>query len=236
MVLRARHRRRHPAPPPGAASEAPPREAYGPGAVVASASQGTLRPNPQADLSVGSIFGRAFAAFDLILVAQFVLLHVLTAASAILLAGPLLVGFAHCCLKKIDGEPLEFGDLFRGFDNFGNALLASLLLALGLPFAFLCCLIPGFFLLVKFWHWPYAMADRKGRGGIEALGDAWAISEGRFFDLLALGIVAVCVWIGGFLLFCVGWFFAGPIVYLAGAAAYRQLVPKQSAAAGPRSA
>ena len=232
-----------PAPPSTTPSSSPPQIPPAPGAgpplraMARAPSSRTrrgpwLRPAANPNLSVGFIFGRAFELFDFLLLAQFLLVFVITGASfGIILGGPMMVGFTYCCLKKVDGEKLEFGDLFRGFDNFGNALLAFVLLALGLPFAWACCLFPGIFLFVKFWFWPFVLADRKGRSGIDALGDSWFVTEKRFFDLLLLGVVALGIWLFGLMLCLVGFFPASVIVYLGGAVAYRQLVPKNPAAA-----
>jgi hypothetical protein len=206
---------------------------YGPGSVVSSdAPAENLRPSPDANLAVGFVFGRAFELFDWVLLGQVLVVHFLSAVSfGLILAGPLHLGLMYCCLKKVDGEPFEFGDIFKGFDNFGHALLAYLLVAIAGSAGFACCILPGIFLLVKFWYWPFAMAERPGRNAIDALTDSWHLTNGRFFDFLALGFVAIFCWIAGLLMLCVGIFPATVIVFLASAVAYRQLVPKGRARA-----
>lgn len=160
------------------------------------------------------------------LLGQFLILTLLSPASFGILVGPLLVGFTYSCLRKVDGHTVEFGDLFKGFDNFGHALLASVLVSLAVSAGFTCCIVPGIFLLVKWYFWQHAMADRPGRSALEALTDAWTVSEGRFLDLLALGIVGVAVSFAGFCLCIVGFWPATVVVTLAGVVAFRQLVPK----------
>jgi uncharacterized membrane protein len=48
-------------------------------------------------------------------------------AFAIVLMGPMMAGVFYCLLKRHDGEPVEFGMLFKGFDYFAQALIAGLL-------------------------------------------------------------------------------------------------------------
>lgn len=43
-----------------------------------------------------------------------------------ILMGPMMCGMYGCCLAKARGQRVEFGDLFKGFEVFVEALLASL--------------------------------------------------------------------------------------------------------------
>ena len=48
-------------------------------------------------------------------------------AVPIVLIGPMMVGIFICLFRKMRGEPVEFGMLFKGFDHFAQALIAALL-------------------------------------------------------------------------------------------------------------
>jgi hypothetical protein len=48
-------------------------------------------------------------------------------AVPIVLAGPMMVGIYLCLFRRMRGEPVEFGMLFKGFDHFAQALIAALL-------------------------------------------------------------------------------------------------------------
>jgi uncharacterized membrane protein len=48
-------------------------------------------------------------------------------AVPIVLIGPMIVGINLCFLRKMRGEPVEFGHLFKGFDYFAQSLIAALL-------------------------------------------------------------------------------------------------------------
>ncbi|HMJ24197.1 MAG TPA: hypothetical protein VK475_00120 [Pyrinomonadaceae bacterium] len=45
----------------------------------------------------------------------------------IVLIGPMMVGIYLCFLRRMRGEPVEFGTLFKGFDYFAQGLIAALI-------------------------------------------------------------------------------------------------------------
>lgn len=45
----------------------------------------------------------------------------------IVLLGPMMVGIYLCYFRKMRGEPVEFGNLFKGFDYFAQGLIAALI-------------------------------------------------------------------------------------------------------------
>lgn len=48
-------------------------------------------------------------------------------AVPIVLLGPMMVGIYICLFRRMRGEPVEFGTLFKGFDYFAQSLIAALL-------------------------------------------------------------------------------------------------------------
>src|ERR1700693_3336995 len=48
-------------------------------------------------------------------------------AVPIVLMGPMMVGIYICLFRRMRGEPVEFGTLFKGFDHFAQGLIAALL-------------------------------------------------------------------------------------------------------------
>lgn len=203
---------------------------YGPGTpFTTNATPGAPEVNSNPNLGVGYIYGKAWDLLTLEFVLQVLVFMIISAVSsflAILIAGPLLVGLMRCALKRLDGEPAEFGLLFSGFNQFVECLVASLLMMVA-GFAWLCPPF-GLFVSVKLYHWSCVLADRPGRGGFEALQDSWAITNGRFFDLLLLGIVSIGVSLIGLALCVVGIIPAVALTVLAVAAAFREMVPRKS--------
>src|ERR1700682_1511708 len=48
-------------------------------------------------------------------------------AVPLVLIGPMMVGIYLCLFRKMRGEPVDFGTLFKGFDYFAQSLIAALL-------------------------------------------------------------------------------------------------------------
>ena len=48
-------------------------------------------------------------------------------AVPIVLIGPMMVGIYLCFFRRMRGEPVEFGHLFKGFDYFAQSLIAALI-------------------------------------------------------------------------------------------------------------
>src|SRR6266550_8413022 len=48
-------------------------------------------------------------------------------AVPIVLIGPMMVGIYLCFFRRMRGEPVEFGNLFKGFDYFAQSLIATLI-------------------------------------------------------------------------------------------------------------
>jgi uncharacterized membrane protein len=68
----------------------------------------------------------------------------------IILGGPLLLGFYGVVLKSVRREPVEFGQLFSGFQRFLPAFLANLILAVLTAIGCILCFIPGLFVAMLF--------------------------------------------------------------------------------------
>lgn len=216
-----------PAPPPQPTG-ADPHANYGPGGVMASrALVGPPVVNRNANLSVSNCYGRAWGLLDLTFILQVFVGGLVAGALPLILAGPMAVGIYRCAIKKVDGVPCEFSEVFSGFDQFADALIGYILWSLA---ALSFCIPPvGIYVMAKLYYWNMIIAARPGRGGFESLQDSWSITDGRFWDCAGLAIVAFGAILAGFLCLCVGIFVAMPLVVLAGAVAFRELVPRETA-------
>src|SRR2546425_13121013 len=65
-------------------------------------------------------------------------------AFAIALMGPMICGIYLCLFQRMRGEPVKFENLFKGFDYFGQSVIATLIQMMPAGIIFL----PAYFILV----------------------------------------------------------------------------------------
>jgi len=137
-----------------------------------------------------------------------------------LVAGPMMTGLAAFYLKLARNGTPEIADVFSGFSNYVNALVASLLVCLFVLLWTLLLIVPGIVATFAYSQTFYIVADNPDMPGPEALRLSKAMMrgfKGKLFYLL-------CRYIGWFLLGCVTlgiafiWVF--PMIYTALAAFY----------------
>jgi uncharacterized membrane protein len=141
----------------------------------------------------------------------------------IILQGPLLVGFHIYCLKRILGRPAEFPDLFKGFNFFVPALVASLVISL---FAFagtLLCIIPGL-VITAMYKFTYLFIVDKRMDFWPAMQASHAVVKNDYFGFTMFLLLMVLVNILGALCCIVGILITIPVTMAAITVAYGELV------------
>lgn len=132
----------------------------------------------------------------------------------------LALGITRVGLNLISGKPVTVGQLFGEGDKLLRALGASFLFAFAVVIGFLLLIIPGIYIALRYGQFMKAIVDRD-LGIMDAFSYSAAITTNNLMNILALGILSVGLILAGFLALCVGYFFALPIVWLAGLIAYR---------------
>lgn len=143
--------------------------------------------------------------------------------SAGLLAGPMLVGYIRMLDKEHNGEAVEIGDVFRGFDDFVPAFVASLICMLVLWVGFLLCFIPGLLIMAL----PVIALFLVARGesdGVEAFKQAWRIVTKNLLASCLCALLLGLVGSLGGLLCGIGMIFTLPIALIGQYYMARQLV------------
>ena len=69
-------------------------------------------------------------------------------AVPIVLIGPMMVGIYLCFFRRMRGEKVEFGDLFKGFDYFAQSLIAALIQMIPMVIVMVPMYIIMFFLMM----------------------------------------------------------------------------------------
>lgn len=190
------------------------------------------------DLSIGHLFSRSWPRFKenaALLIGALAVYALITGAVpelwdgaslldliVFLIGGPLTVGLYWMMLKVQRDEPVEFGDLFAGFSEFGRALGVYVLYSIAVVIGLVLLVVPGIVLAVGLWPALYLVLD-DGLGVTDTLSKAWDMTKGHRWRLFALGVVLFLFTMLGLVALIVGVFVTGALATLVSAAAYEEL-------------
>jgi uncharacterized membrane protein len=148
---------------------------------------------------------------------------VLGSVVPVILQGPMAVGFHYCMMKKIAGRQPGFDDLFKGFNYFVPALVASLLISLLVFAGTLACLIPGLVVAAAL-KFTYIFIIDKRMDFWPAIQASHAVVKSDYvgFTLFLLAMAGVNIL--GFLCLIVGLLVTIPLSFAAITLAYREIV------------
>lgn len=153
------------------------------------------------------------------------------------------LGYNKVCLKMVDGEATEFGDLFSCFHLGGKFILACLIMGLmfvpiGLLMVFfaimmkkaaiigiigmLALIVVISIIVMRFIFISYLVVDKE-MDAMECIKASWKMTEGTFWDLSMFFLLLSLVLIAGALCLGVGLLAAAPTMAVATAYYYRQL-------------
>lgn len=151
---------------------------------------------------------------------------------ALIVFGPLTYGLSYVFLKQArDNQPMELGDVFKGFtDDFGGTLLLGLLQTVFILLWSLLFIIPG---IIK--SYAYAMAfyikvDNPSYGWSECLKASTAMMKGHKMELFVLDLSFLGWYIVGALCLGVGTLWVAPYHSATHAQYYRSLAASAGAA------
>ena len=142
--------------------------------------------------------------------------------AAILVTGPLALGWNTFCLRRSRGGVPTVGDVFEGFSKFGPAVGASVLMGVLTGLASLFFIIPGIFLSVSFSFTYFLMVDRD-MGPWEAMVESYHMSEGYRWRLFVIGTLCSGLNLLGLMCLGVGFVVTGPIHTMAVAKLYDRI-------------
>jgi uncharacterized membrane protein len=150
-------------------------------------------------------------------------LGALSSMVPLIIQGPLIVGFHIVCMKKILNRPTEFGDLFKGFNFFVPALVASLLIGLFSAVGLLLCIV-GSLVVGAMYKFTYLFILDKRMDFWPAMQASHAVVKNDYFGftmfLLLIGLVDLL----GVLCCIVGVLVAMPVGFAAITVAYKEIV------------
>lgn len=106
--------------------------------------------------------------------------------AALLCTGALELGAAIFYLTYARRGQPELGMMFKGFENFGNALGAYLLIAIFTILWMLLLIIPGIIAAISYSQTMYLLADDRNLGPLEAIGKSKEMMRGHKWRLFCL--------------------------------------------------
>jgi len=140
-----------------------------------------------------------------------------------LIQGPLLVGFHIFCMKRVMGRLAGFEDLFKGFNYFIPALVASLVIAVFSFAGTLLCIIPGL-VVAAMYKFTYIFIFDKRMDLWQAMQASHAVAKNDYFGFTVFLLAMAGVNILGFLCLIVGLLVSMPVTLAAITIAYQELV------------
>ena len=130
-------------------------------------------------------------------------LVVLGIAYGILIVGPVDFGVSFSYLKAYRGDKLEIKNIFEAFQNYWNAVLASLLTTVIVIIGLIVFIVPGIIFFCKLVFTPYLVVDRKMEV-IEAIKASWSMTNGYAVKVFLIGLLAIPILIAGLICVVVG--------------------------------
>jgi uncharacterized membrane protein len=128
-------------------------------------------------------------------------------------------GASYMFLKTMREEKFEIREMFSGFNNYLNVILANLLVSAIVGFGIILLIVPGILMACRLAFVPYLVMD-KGLEPIAAVERSWEMTRGYGWKIFGMGVLAVFIIIAGLLLLFVGIFFAAMWVSAAFATIY----------------
>ena len=158
---------------------------------------------------------------------------ILGAIAGFLIDGALLGGMYLLILKRIRGQAATIGDVFAGFSlAFVQLMLAHIVVSLLSGLGFVCCILPGIYLVIAWMYTLPLVIDKKV--------DFWPAMElsrkvvsRHWWNLFGLFIVIALVNVVGVLALCVGIFVTIPIGIAAMMYAYEDIFAVRTPAQNP---
>ena len=145
-----------------------------------------------------------------------------------IIGGAIYVGISRAILGLIAGKPPTIGMMFEGFDRFGQAFLAMLVMGILICIGTIFCIVPGIILMIM-WMFVYLVMAETNLDFWPAMEASAKLTAGYRWELFCLLLACLVVGVLGVLACLVGIFIAYPVIFTAIALAYRFLQARQAA-------
>jgi len=163
---------------------------------------------------------------ELIIISIIYVVLVLIASSTVvmkfILSGPLSVGIFYVIFNKMHGNPINIGDISKGFNFFVAAVLADILITVFVSVGFFLLIIPGI-VISALYMFTFPLILEKNMDFWEAMETSRKVVTKNIFELSVFMLVLYIFMVIGVLLFFVGFLVALPVAFAAVAIAYKDI-------------
>lgn len=104
----------------------------------------------------------------------------------LIIAGPLTFGYYLYLACNIDTGVNNFNLLFKGFERFGDTIVAGLLISLATGLGLILLIVPGIIVSCGFAMTYFIMVDDPNISGIDAMQQSWNMMNGQKWNLFCL--------------------------------------------------
>ncbi len=152
-------------------------------------------------------------------------LNIFSLAYFLFLVGPISYGIQKVFMKMARNEKFKLEEMFDGFNDYLNVVLANLLVSAVIGLGMLFLIIPGIIFACRLAFVPYLVMEYK-MDAVQAFEKSWRMTKGHGWTIFGMGLLAIPIAILGLLLLGVGIIFSAMWISLAFAAIYVAVVPK----------
>jgi uncharacterized membrane protein len=167
--------------------------------------------------------------YELMPTVLLVLLTIMGVAYGLLLLPVINYGADLLYLRAIRNEKVEFKEMFDGFNNYLNIILAHLLTFAVIGLGFVLFIIPGIIIACRLVFVPYLVMDKK-LDAIPAVEKSWQMTRGYGWKIFWMALIGFLLFIVGLALMFVGTVFAVIWIHAAYASLYYAIDRKETEA------
>ena len=106
-------------------------------------------------------------------------------------------------LRAIRDEEIDLKEMFIGFKNYVNIILAHLLATAIIGLGFIFFIIPGIIFACRLVFVPYIVMDRN-LDAVKAVEKSWKMTAGHGWKIFGMGVVSFFIILVGFIMLFVG--------------------------------
>jgi len=157
---------------------------------------------------------------------MFSFFNIFTFAFFVFLVAPIKYGAYKVFLNIVRGGEIDMKELFYGFKDYINIILANILMTAIIGIGIVFLIIPGIIFSCRLAFVPYLVVDKKMEA-VKAVEESWKMTRGYGWTIFLMALMVIPIGIAGLLCLGIGVIFSIIWVNLAFAAIYAIVAAKK---------